>query len=157
MHSGSSGRRARGFRRLFRRGKNNFCIHYYSYTGRAQEGDLILNDVGAQHDNMIADVFACVAPCGGKFTDRQKCFTIASPCNYRNMHFSRDQPGMPMAEVDAMIRRFNAERLVEAGVLASVDEIGKLMWHAGAHHIGYDVHDMVKMPRNSSAEYGILR
>ena len=51
-----------------------------------------------------------------------------------------------MKEVDAMIRRFNAERLVEAGVLASVDEIGKLMWHAGAHHIGYDVHDMVKMP-----------
>lgn len=53
---------------------------------------------------------------------------------------------MPMKEVDTMIRRFNAERLVEAGVLASVDEIGKLMWHAGAHHIGYDVHDMVKMP-----------
>ena len=41
--------------------------------------------------------------------------------------FSIIRPGMPMEEVDATIRRYNAERLVEAGVLRSVDEIGKLM------------------------------
>ena len=27
-----------------------------SYTGQAQDGDMILNDVGAQYDNMITDV-----------------------------------------------------------------------------------------------------
>ena len=141
---GQFGPEGAGFPSIISAGKNNFCIHYYSYTGRAQEGDLILNDVGAQHDNMITDV-SRAWPCGGKFTDRQK---MLYDCVYATSEyaFSKIKPGMPMKEVDAMIRRFNAERLVEAGVLASVDEIGKLMWHAGAHHIGYDVHDMVKMP-----------
>lgn len=60
--------------------------------------------------------------------------------------FSIIRPGMKMADVDATIRHYNAERLVEAGVLKSVDEIGKVMWHGGAHHIGYDVHDMVRHP-----------
>ena len=48
-------------------------------------------------------------------------------------------------DVDATIRKYNAERLVEAGVMSSVDEVGT-MWHGGAHHIGYDVHDRVKRP-----------
>ena len=60
--------------------------------------------------------------------------------------FSIIKPGMRMADVDATARRYNAERLVEAGVMKSVDEIGTYMWHAGAHHIGYDVHDVVEMP-----------
>ena len=29
--------------------------------------------------------------------------------------------------------------------MKSYDEIGKYMWHGGAHHIGYDVHDVVDM------------
>ena len=39
-----------GFPSIISAGKNNFCIHYYSYTGQAQDGDMILNDVGAQYD-----------------------------------------------------------------------------------------------------------
>ena len=37
-------------------GKNNFCIHYYSYRGQAHDGDMVLNDVGAQHDSLMTDV-----------------------------------------------------------------------------------------------------
>ena len=48
---------------------------------------------------------------------------------------------MRMSDVDATIRKYNAESLVEAGVMSSVDEVGTYMWHGGAHHIGYDVHD----------------
>ena len=51
-----------------------------------------------------------------------------------------------MEDVDATIRRYNAELLVEAGVLKTVKEIGRLMWHGGSHHIGYDVHDVVERP-----------
>ena len=125
-------------------GKNNFCIHYYSYTGQAQDGDMILNDVGAQYDNMITDV-SRGWPCNGRFSPRQRLLyeCVLATSDYM---FSIIRPGMPMEEVDATIRRCNAERLVEAGVLRSVDEIGKLMWHGGSHHIGYDVHDVVERP-----------
>ena len=125
-------------------GKNNFCIHYYSYRGQAHDGDMVLNDVGAQYDNMITDV-SRGWPCNGRFSPRQRLLyeCVLATSDYM---FSIIRPGMPMEEVDATIRRYNAERLVEAGVLRSVDEIGKLMWHGGSHHIGYDVHDVVERP-----------
>ena len=133
-----------GFPSIISCGKNNFCIHYYSYTGQAQDGDMVLNDVGAQYDCMITDV-SRAWPCNGKFSERQRilyeCVLATS-----NHLFSIIRPGMKMEDVDATIRRYNAERLVEAGVLKSVDEVGRLMWHGGSHHIGYDVHDMVKRP-----------
>ena len=56
------------------------------------------------------------------------------------------KPGMPMKDVDAEARRYNAELLVEAGVLDDVKNIGTYMWHGGAHHVGFDVHDAVKKP-----------
>ncbi len=133
-----------GFPSIISAGKNNFCIHYYSYTGQAQDGDMILNDVGAQYDNMITDV-SRGWPCSGRFSERQRILYECVLATSNHM-FSIIRPGMPMEEVDAEIRRYNAERLVEAGVLKSTEKIGKLMWHSGAHHIGYDVHDVVERP-----------
>ena len=60
--------------------------------------------------------------------------------------FSILRPGMKMDDVDATIRRYNAERLKDAGVLRSTEEIGTYMWYGGAHHIGYDVHDAIERP-----------
>ena len=53
------------------------------------------------------------------------------------------KPGIPMMDVDKMIREYNYEQLKDAGVCGSYDEIGTYMWHGGAHHIGFDVHDRV--------------
>ena len=35
---------------------------------------------------------------------------------------------------------------MDAGVLDKVENVGKYMWHGGAHHVGYDVHDVVARP-----------
>ncbi len=48
--------------------------------------------------------------------------------------------------VDAQARRYNANLLVEAGVLDKTENIGTYMWHGGAHHVGFDVHDVVEVP-----------
>ena len=116
----------------------------FDYTGRAADGDMILNDVGAQYDNLICDV-SRAWPCNGVFSEKQRrlyeCVLETS-----NHMFSLIKPGMEMAEVDATIRRYNAELLVQAGAIPSVSEVGRVMWHGGAHHIGYDVHDMIKRP-----------
>ena len=48
-----------------------------------------------------------------------------------------------MSFVDQEIRRYNAEQLKQAGVLKDTADVGTYMWHGGAHHVGYDVHDMV--------------
>ena len=141
---GQFGPEGPGFPSIISAGENNFCIHYYSYTGQAKDGDMVLNDVGAQHDNMITDV-SRGWPCNGRFTDRQKLLYECALATSDHM-FSVIKPGMRMEDVDATIKRYNFERLKDAGVLKSFDEIGKLMWHGGSHHIGYDVHDAVERP-----------
>lgn len=133
-----------GFQSIISAGANNFCIHYDAYTGQAQDGDMVLNDVGAQWDNLIVDV-SRGWPCNGKFTEKQR---LLYECALRTSDylFSIIRPGMKMAEVDATIRRYNAQLLVDAGVMDSVEEVGTYMWHGGAHHIGYDVHDAIEAP-----------
>ena len=124
-------------------GKNNFCIHYYAYTGQAMDGDMILNDVGAMWDDHMTDV-SRGWPCNGKFSDRQKqiyeCVYATS-----NHMFDIIKPGMPMMDVDATIRRYNYERMKDAGIVDKWEDIGKYMWHVSAHHVGIDVHDEVDM------------
>ena len=133
-----------GFQSIISAGTNNFCIHYDAYTGQAQDGDMVLNDVGAQWDNLIVDV-SRGWPCNGKFSERQRLLYECA-LNTSNYLFSMIRPGMKMADVDATIRRYNAQLLVDAGVMSKVEEVGTYMWHGGAHHIGYDVHDAIEAP-----------
>ena len=122
-------------------GSNNFCIHYHEYHGKIAEGDLILNDVGARYDFMGTDV-SRGWPVSGKFSDKQR---ILYECAYQTSEYmySVIKPGLPHSFVDKTIKQYNANLLKEAGVIGSVDEIGTLMWHGGAHHVGFDTHDVV--------------
>ena len=132
---------APAFPSIISAGANNFCIHYYSYRGQASDGDMILNDVGACYDNECNDV-SRGWPCNGKFSEKQK---LLYKCAYNTSEhmFSIIKPGMPMADVDLTARKYNYEQLREIGLCKSYDDIGKYMWHGGAHHVGYDTHDLV--------------
>lgn len=134
-----------GFPPIISAGQNNFCIHYYDYTGIARDGDMVLNDVGAQFDGHITDV-SRGWPVNGKFSDRQALLYECALATSDYM-FSIIKPGMAMKDVDGTIRSYNAERLMDAGVLKDKNDIGTYMWHGGAHHIGYDVHDVVEVPK----------
>ena len=130
-----------GFPSIISAGKNNFCIHYYGYRGQAMDGDIVLNDVGVRWDNELTDV-SRGWPCNGKYSSRQK---LLFECQYNTSEhmFSMLKPGIPMKEVDAEINRYCFEQLKEAGVCKSFDDIGTYMWHGGAHHVGFDTHDVV--------------
>ena len=134
-----------GFPSIISAGKNNFCIHYYDYKGQVMDGDMVLNDVGACYDNEINDV-SRGWPCNGKFSERQK---LLYTCAYNTSEymFSIIKPGMLMDDVDGTIKKYNFEQLKNIGLCKSFDEIGKYMWHGGAHHVGYDVHDVVERPQ----------
>lgn len=132
---------APGFPSIISAGANNFCIHYYSYKGQAQDGDMILNDVGACYDNMINDV-SRGWPCNGKFNEKQR---LLYECAYATSNYMFDllKPGIPMMEVDQTARKYNFEQLKEIGLCDRYEDVGKYIWHGGAHHVGYDVHDTV--------------
>lgn len=141
---GQHGPQGPAFPSIISAGKNNFCIHYYGYKGVAMDGDMVLNDVGAWYDNLMNDV-SRGWPCNGKYNERQRLLYECALKTSDHM-FATIKPGMEMAQVDQEVRRFNAGFLKEAGVLKHENEIGTYMWHGGAHHVGYDVHDVVKTP-----------
>lgn len=142
---GQFGPQGPAFPSIISAGRNNFCIHYYGYRGQAKDGDMILNDVGAWHDNLMNDV-SRGWPCNGKFSEKQRLLYEAALKTSNHM-FETIRPGMQMADVDHNIKLYNAELLKEAGVLKDTSEIGTYMWHGGAHHVGYDVHDVVETPQ----------
>jgi Xaa-Pro aminopeptidase len=133
-----------GFPPIISSGRNNFIIHNYAYDGTAHDGDLILNDVGVNWDHMITDVSRSW-PCNGRYSDKQKLLYECALATSDYM-FSIVKPGMKMAAVDQTIKEYNAKLLVDAGVLDDEANIRKYMWHGGAHHIGFDVHDVVETP-----------
>ena len=141
---GQYGPQGPAFPPIISAGRNNFCIHYYSYTGQAQDGDMVLNDVGAWHDYLMTDV-SRGWPCNGRYSERQRLLYECALATSDHM-FRLIRPGMPMAEVDGEVRRYNAARLKDAGVLDDVKDVGRYMWHGGAHHVGFDVHDVVEAP-----------
>lgn len=122
-------------------GNNNFCIHYYDYKGQAKDGDMVLNDVGAQYDHLFNDV-SRGWPCNGKFSERQR---LLYTCAYRTSQhmFSIIRPGMKMADVDRLAREYNFEQLKAIGLCDRYEDVGKYIWHGGAHHVGWDTHDLV--------------
>ncbi len=133
-----------GFPPIISAGESNFIIHNYSYTGQAKDGDMILNDVGVNWDHLITDVSRSW-PCNGRFTDKQKLLYECALATSDYM-FSIIKPGYRMEAVDQTIKKYNADLLVQAGVLDDPANIRKYMWHNGAHHIGFDVHDVVETP-----------
>ena len=123
-------------------GENNFCIHYYDYTGQAKDGDMILNDVGAQYGHLFNDV-SRGWPCNGVFSEKQRLLYTCAYNTSQHM-FSIIRPGMKMADADRLAREYNYEQLKAIGLCQTYDDIGKYMWHGGAHHVGWDTHDVVE-------------
>ena len=126
-------------------GENNFCIHYYDYTGTVHDGDMVLNDVGAWWDNECNDV-SRAWPANGHFTDRQRALY---QCIYNTSEhmFSIIKPGMPMRSIDELAREFCFGQLKALGLIDDFSQIRSLMWHDGAHHVGFDVHDVINYSR----------
>ena len=135
-------------------GDNNFCIHYHGHNGIAKDGDMILIDVGASYNNIMTDV-SRTWPVNGKFNERQRLLYQCAHETSKHM-FDIIKPGMPMGEVDATIRRVNYEHLKAAGLCKTFDDIGKYMWHGGAHHVGYDVHDAVAIAMDAPIAPGMV-
>ncbi len=134
-----------GFPPIISAGENNFCIHYYSYTGQAKDGDMVLGDVGARWDFLGNDV-SRGWPCNGVFTEKQR---LLYTCAYNTSEhmFRTIRPGMPMASVDQTARQYCFEQLRGIGLLDRYEDVGKYIWHGGAHHVGFDTHDVVDMGR----------
>ncbi len=131
-----------GFPPIISVGENNFSIHYDGRMGRAEDGDMVLNDVGARYDEVGCDV-SRGWPVNGKFSEKQALLYQAAYNTSEHM-FKIIKPGMPMKDVDRLAKEYVYEELKEIGLCQSWEDVNKYIWHGGAHHVGYDTHDVVE-------------
>lgn len=130
----------RAFETIAARGKNATILHYSQNNCKAEEGDLILFDLGAQYRYYNADI-SRTFPINGKFTERQKqIYNIVLKAQKAVEEAAR--PGLPYKELNEIAKKVLAEGCKELGLINEDKEISKYYFHGVSHYLGADTHDV---------------
>ncbi len=132
-------------------------LHNFSHDNRLQDGDLLLADVGAEHEGWAGDVTR-TWPVSGRFSPTQRAIyeivvqaqldaiaLVRSGNRYRDVHLRAAQT-IARGLVDEGILRGDVDNLVERGAHAL------FFPHGIGHLLGLDVHDMEGL--GDRASYG---
>lgn len=128
-------------------GKNSTCLHYGNNDSKAEDGDLILFDLGASVNMYCADI-SRTFPISGKFTERQKeLYNIV--LKGQQLVFDNAKPGITTRELNNILVKYYEKELKKIGLIKDASEVSKYYYHGVSHHIGLDCHDL--------CEYGPLK
>ncbi len=140
-------------------GPRSSILHYGHQgapnDGTLRDGDLFLNDSGAQYHGYASDI-TCTFPVNGRFTSEQKgIYETVLAANRAVQKAMR--PGVPWPDMHWLAVRVIAERLLDLGLVrGSLDEIlgrhvpALFMPHGLGHLMGLDVHDVGGYPEGTS-------
>lgn len=121
-------------------GVNSCCLHYMENKDKAENGDLILFDLGASLNMYCSDI-SRTFPVSGKFTKRQKeIYNIV--LKGQQLIFDNAKPGITTRELNKILVKYYAKELRRIGFIKSDEEVGDFYWHGCSHHIGLDCHDL---------------
>ncbi len=132
-------------------GVNATTLHYPNPTGKVNDGDLILFDLGSKNNGYCADI-SRTFPVNGKFNDLQKkIYSIVLGCN--KMIIDKVRPGITLEELNNYAKDYLAEGCLKEGLIESKDEISNYYFHHVSHYIGLDTHD-ISFSRNEPLQPG---
>lgn len=121
-------------------GGNATTLHYEENDQTAEDGSLVLCDLGALAGPYASDI-SRTFPVNGKFSTRQKeIYELVLSVNKACIDFVK--PGIMMSELNLHARNLLAEGAMKLGLIQSLDEISKYYYHNVSHYLGLDVHDV---------------
>lgn len=121
-------------------GKNATILHYPDPIDKMKDGDLLLLDLGSDHNEYKADI-SRTYPINGKFSEMQrKIYDIVLNCNKHIIKIIK--PGLTIKALQEETKRFMADKLMELNLIKNPDEIIKYYYHNVSHHLGLDTHDI---------------
>lgn len=121
-------------------GVNATTLHYVTNDEIAQDGDLVLFDLGATKDLYCADI-SRTYPVSGKFTSRQKdLYNMVLKAN--EIVIDAIKPGVTMTELNDMVVKLYEEELVRLGVIDNKYDVKDYYYHGVSHSLGLDTHDV---------------
>lgn len=149
----TNGVRHHAFSTIAAAGKNATILHYVDNRDRAEDGDLVLFDLGASHGYYSADLTRTF-PVNGKFSERQKqLYNIVLRALKETTEMIK--PGLDFAELNNHTKKVLAEECKKIGLIEKDEDIQKYYFHGVAHSLGLDTHDVGKY-RNAKLEPGMV-
>lgn len=143
-------------------------LHAHTYDNQIHAGDLLLADVGAEHQGWAGDVTR-TWPVSGKFSPTQTTM-YELVLAMQTEAIGRVKPGARYRDIHLAAARVLAQGLVDEGILrGDVDNLvergaaGLFFTHGLGHLLGLDVHDMEDLGdragyasgRTRSAQFGL--
>jgi Xaa-Pro aminopeptidase len=121
-------------------GPRSTILHYTRNSERAQAGDLMVLDVGAEYGHYASDITRTL-PVSGRFTPRQReIYEIV--LGAQNAALRAVKPGMRMGgQGPESLYQIALHYLNTHGKDAHGEALGKYFIHGLSHHVGLDVHD----------------
>lgn len=150
----SSGIKDYAFKTIAASGKNATILHYVDNNSEMKDGDLILFDLGAQHNYYNADITRTF-PVNGVFSKRQKeVYNAVLRVNERVIKTIK--PGLEYKELNKMATEWIAEECIKLGLIKNKEEVSKYYWHSIGHSLGLDTHDISNKDRNTIFKEGMV-
>ncbi|MGV3487437.1 MAG: aminopeptidase P family protein [Tuberibacillus sp.] len=136
----SNGVKHYAFHTIAAAGKNATVLHYEDNNGTANDGDLMLLDLGAQLNLYNADI-SYTFPVNGKFTERQKTiYNIVLKALHEVTAMIK--PGLPFSALQEKTRSLLAEECMAIGLIEKPEDISQYYFHGVSHPLGLDTHDV---------------
>ena len=123
-------------------GKNATCLHYpyEQQNDSVKENDLILFDLGYNHEEYSADI-SRTYPVNGKFSGIQAIiYEVVLNCN--KAIIQRIKPGVTIKELQEFATEFLRKSCINTGLMKMDDDIRNYYYHNCSHHLGLDTHDI---------------
>ena len=142
----ANGARRMAYPSIVASGPNSVFLHWDRNDRKIEDGDVILNDSGAEYGYYASDVTRTY-PASGRFTEEQRAiYEIVLAAQKAAM--AQVRPGVPHDRVELAAARVQAEGLVRLGLLkGDVEQLVRnnghraLTKHGISHWVGLDVHD----------------
>jgi Xaa-Pro aminopeptidase len=142
----ANGARRMAYPSIVASGPNSVFLHWDRNDRKIEDGDVILNDSGAEYGYYATDITRTY-PANGRFNAEQRAiYEIVLAAEKAAM--SEVKPGVPHARVGLAAARVQTEGLVRLGLLkGDVERLVKdnghrlLTKHGISHWVGLDVHD----------------
>ena len=121
-------------------GPNATILHYVENAREAQDGELVLLDLGAQYGYYAADI-SRTFPVNGRFDARQReLYEIV--LKVQAAVIDAIKPGFPMKELNEIAKKVLAQELLQNGLIKEESELGRYYYHNVSHFLGLDTHDV---------------
>ena len=142
----ANGARRMAYPSIAASGPNSVYLHWEKNDRRMQDGDVLLNDSGAEYGYYATDITRTY-PVNGRFSPEQKA-VYEAVLGVQKSVIARVRPGITHDEIERASARGQTEALVKLGLLSGdVDKLVserayfKFTRHGISHWVGMDVHD----------------